>query len=131
VSCRHSPISARRHLLASTDQCRHHAFATHLSKHRDEHNEPRRFLRLARTDSFARRHTRRDCALLRRTSAVENAGGPRRPGYATRSSGTASESGKRVEMRCSAYLPWACRELGGYTSRSLAREQNLISSEVP
>src|SRR5256886_15080981 len=26
-------------------------------------------------------------------------------------------------MRCSAYLPWACRELGGCTSRSLAREQ--------
>src|ERR1700732_1301838 len=32
---------------------------------------------------------------------------------------------KREKMRNSAYLPWACRKLGGCISGSLAREQNL------
>src|SRR5216683_5269492 len=30
------------------------------------------------------------------------------------------------KVRISAYLPWACRKLGGCIGRSLAREQNLI-----
>ena len=38
---------------------------------------------------------------------------------------------KREKVRSSAYLPWACRKLGGYTSRCLAREQNLIIAEDP